>query len=119
MKRKLIATFLLLIVLPTALLSIYVVTQSQHMAVDNAQRSTLRTMEQTAREVENLAHRVEYASDVLYQDPVLRAFLERELAQGEELQKHLSASGTEGARKRAESLAKELEETKEAYHALQ
>lgn len=75
MKRKLIATFLLLIVLPTALLSIYVVTQSQHMAVDNAQRSTLRTMEQTAREVENLAHMVEYASDVLYQDPVLRAFV--------------------------------------------
>lgn len=75
MKRKLIATFLLLIVLPTALLSVYVVTQSQHMAVDNAQRSTLRTMEQTAREVENLVHMVEYASDVLYQDPVLRAFV--------------------------------------------
>ena len=75
MKRKLIATFLLLIVLPTALLFVYVVTQSQHMAVDNAQRSTLRTMEQTAREVENLVHMVEYASDVLYQDPVLRAFV--------------------------------------------
>lgn len=75
MKRKLIATFLLLIVLPTALLFVYVVTQSQHMAVDNAQRSTLRTMEQTAREVENLVYMVEYASDVLYQDPVLRAFV--------------------------------------------
>ncbi len=75
MKRKLIATSLLLIVLPTALLFVYVVTQSQHMAVDNAQRSTLRTMEQTAREVENLVHMVEYASDVLYQDPVLRAFV--------------------------------------------
>ena len=75
MKRKLIATFLLLIILPTALLSVYVVTQSQRMAVDNAQRSTLRTLEQTAREVENLTQMVEYASDVLYQDPALRAFV--------------------------------------------
>lgn len=75
MKRKLIATFLLLIVLPAAVLSVYVVTQSQRMAVDNAQRSTLRTLEQTAREVENLTQIVEYASDVLYQDPALRAFV--------------------------------------------
>ena len=75
MKRKLIATFLLLIILPAALLSWYIVTQSQRMAVDNAQRSTLRALEQTAREVENLTRMVEYASDVLYQDPVLRAFV--------------------------------------------
>lgn len=68
------------------------------------------------------AHEYEYrygADLIAKKDPVLRAFLERELAQGEELQKHLSASGTDGARKRAESLARELEETKEAYHALQ
>ena len=44
---------------------------------------------------------------------------ERELAQGEELLAHLGRSGTDGARKRAESLINELEETKEAYHALQ
>lgn len=75
MKRKLIVTFLLLIILPAAVLSVYVVTQSQQMALDNARRSTLRALEQTGREVENLARMVEYASDVLYQDPVLRAFV--------------------------------------------
>lgn len=52
-------------------------------------------------------------------DPVLKEFLERELAQGEELLAHLAKSGTEGASMRAESLKQELEETKEAYHALQ
>ena len=51
--------------------------------------------------------------------PTAIEFLERELAQGEELLAHLGRSGTDGARKRAESLINELEETKEAYHALQ
>ena len=59
-----------------------------------------------------------YGSDLIRkQDPVLREFLERELAQGEELLAHLSL--TQGAQKRAESLRQELNETKEAYHALQ
>ena len=61
-----------------------------------------------------------YGSDLIRkQDPVLREFLERELAQGEELLAHLSLTQTEGAQKRAESLRQELNETKEAYHALQ
>ena len=61
-----------------------------------------------------------YGADLIRkQDPVLKEFLERELAQGEELLAHLGRSGTDGARKRAESLINELEETKEAYHALQ
>ena len=61
-----------------------------------------------------------YGSDLIQkQDPVLREFLERELAQGEELLAHLSLTQTEGAQKRAESLRQELNETKEAYHALQ
>ena len=61
-----------------------------------------------------------YGADLIRkQDPVLKEFLERELAQGEELLAHLGRSGTDGARKRAESLKNELEETKEAYHALQ
>ena len=61
-----------------------------------------------------------YGSDLIRkQDPVLREFLERELAQGEELLAHLSRMQTEGAQKRAESLRQELNETKEAYHALQ
>lgn len=75
MKRKLIATFLLLIILPAALLSLYVVTQSQRMALDNARRSALRMLEQTGREVENLTQMIEYASDVLYQDSLLRSFV--------------------------------------------
>ena len=59
-----------------------------------------------------------YGADLIRkQDPVLKEFLE--LAQGEELLAHLGRSGTDGARKRAESLINELEETKEAYHALQ
>ena len=61
-----------------------------------------------------------YGADLIRKpDPVLKEFLERELAQGEELLAHLGRSGTDGARKRAESLINELEETKEAYHALQ
>ena len=61
-----------------------------------------------------------YGSDLIQkQDPVLREFLERELAQGEELLAHLSLTQTEGAQKRAESLRQALNETKEAYHALQ
>ena len=61
-----------------------------------------------------------YGSDLIQkQDPVLREFLERELAQGEELLAYLSLTQTEGAQKRAESLKQELNETKEAYHALQ
>lgn len=61
-----------------------------------------------------------YGADLIRkQDPVLREFLERELMQDEELLEHLSQTGTDGAKKRAESLKKELEETKEAYHALQ
>ena len=61
-----------------------------------------------------------YGADLIRkQDPVLREFLERELAQGEELLAHLSLTQTEGAQKRAESLRQELNETKEAYHALQ
>ncbi len=51
--------------------------------------------------------------------PTAIEFLERELAQGEELLAHLSLTQTEGAQKRAESLRQELNETKEAYHALQ
>ena len=39
--------------------------------------------------------------------------------EGEELLAHLSLTQTEGAQKRAESLRQELNETKEAYHALQ
>ena len=61
-----------------------------------------------------------YGADLIRKkDPVLRAFLERELSQGEELLKHLSLSNTDGAKKRAEGLLRELEETKEAYYALQ
>lgn len=61
-----------------------------------------------------------YGADLIRkQNPVLKEFLERELAQGEELLAHLSRMETEGAQKRAESLRQELEETKEAYHALQ
>ena len=61
-----------------------------------------------------------YGADLIrQQDPVLKEFLERELAQGEELLAHLSRTETEGAKKRAESLRQELEETREAYHALQ
>lgn len=61
-----------------------------------------------------------YGADLIRkQDPVLKEFLERELVQGKELLEHLSRTGTDGAKKRAKSLEKELEETKEAYHALQ
>lgn len=61
-----------------------------------------------------------YGADLIRkQNPALKEFLERELAQGEELLAHLSRMETEGAQKRAESLRQELEETKEAYHALQ
>lgn len=61
-----------------------------------------------------------YGADLIRkQDPVLKEFLERELAQGGELLAHLSGTETEGARKRLKSLKQELEETKEAYDALQ
>lgn len=61
-----------------------------------------------------------YGADLIQKkDPILCAFLERELEQGEELLKHLTKSGTEGAKIRMETLKKELRETKEAYDALQ
>lgn len=61
-----------------------------------------------------------YGADLIRRKhPVLKEFLEREMSQGEELLAHLSRTGTDGAKKRAESLEKELEETREAYDALQ
>ncbi len=56
-----------------------------------------------------------YGADLLLkQDPVLEEFLKKHRIQEEELLKRLTSKETEGARLRAESLKKELEETKEA-----
>ena len=75
MKRKLIVTFLLLILLPLMVLSLFVVDRSERMALENANTATQRSLEQAGREISNMTGMIAYASDMLYQDPVLRHYV--------------------------------------------
>lgn len=93
------------------------ITEEQ-MLMDEGKYYVIMTVSPGAMHYEH-EYEYRYGADLIRkQDPVLKEFLEREMKQGEELLAHLSQTGTDGAKKRAESLGKELEETKEAYHAL-
>ena len=94
------------------------ITEEQ-MLMDEGKYYVIITVSPGAMHYEH-EYEYRYGADLIRkQDPVLKEFLEREMKQGEELLEHLSRTGTDGAKKRAESLQQELEETKEAYHALQ
>lgn len=75
MKRKLILTFLLLILLPMLVISVSMVTESRRMAVNNVNLAMEQTLEQACQEISNMADTIAFASDILFQDPVLRHYV--------------------------------------------
>ena len=75
MKKKMIMVFAVMILLPVLILMVSIFRQTERVALDNTNELTVKRLEQTAKDIANMMESVEYVSDTLFRDPVLKRYI--------------------------------------------
>ena len=75
MKKKMILTFIAMILLPVLVIVCSVFRGTKKVAVNNMNETTLQTLEQAGKDIHGFLSSVEFASDTLFRDALLKDYI--------------------------------------------
>ena len=75
MKKKMILTFIAMILLPVLVIVCSVFRGTKKVAVNNMNEATLQTLEQAGKDIRGFLSSVEFASDTLFRDALLKDYI--------------------------------------------
>lgn len=75
MKKKMILTFIAMILLPVLVIVCSVFRGTKKVAVNNMNETTLQTLEQAGKDIRGFLSSVEFASDTLFRDALIKEYI--------------------------------------------